>query len=185
MSKKYYDTRRQNELNEDLARFKRELRQFAKHFASVEEWEAFAEGGSDGLTRYRVNEKSNGKGLELGLDLSELAKLYKVDVSSVITQAIKVYESPFYEFIQTTKDGILEVNEDKATKYILKMSQYTFNELQKELIEGAEAICDALNLLQSKLAKKGATSIPLANIVSLSRWNNAEPNLSYIKSIRK
>lgn len=185
MAKKYHSDSIRNDLNTELAQFKKELSQFSRQFNSIEEWEAFSEGGSDGLTKYRVNEKSNGKALELGLELSELAKLYKVDVSAIITQAITVYESPFFEFVQPTKDGTLEVNEGKAAKHILKASQYTFNELQKELIEGAEAVCDALNLLQSKLAKKGATSIPLSNIVSLSKWNEAKPNVSYIKSVAR
>lgn len=178
--KVYYSNEVQNTLNNEWTEYKKSVSSLMKRI-SPDEYLALRDEGITKIILQKADAKSDGIASTLGLEISEVARLYKLDYLFDAYKEIQRLERSIYRDFYIDKDR--EPNEKEAQSFILKQSEIQFSKVQQIMVKRAEKITNELSKLQEELKEQGATSLPIGRVVSVKHDNSVEVNLPFIKTV--
>ena len=177
MMKAYISEERKRLMEQEWDNYKKAVAVVLKRI-TPEEFRFLRDEGYSGLIIQKANKKSDNIAGTLGLPLTEIAKLYRLDYLFDLYKEVQELNSVIYRDFLFEDD--LSPDEKSASSFILRQSRIEFSKVQGTLVKRAEKIADELNRLQKDLKEQGATSLPIGRIVSVSRDNTASVNVPFI-----
>lgn len=178
--KAYYSNEVQNNLNNEWAEYKKSMTSLMKRI-TPDEYLMLRDEGITKIILQKADAKSDGVASTLGLEISEVARLYKLDYLFDAFKEVQRLERSVYRDFYSNESR--EPNEKMAQAFILKQSEIQFTKVQQILVKRAERISMELTKLQEELREQGATSLPIGRVVNVKYDNSVEVNLPFIKTV--
>ena len=139
------DQREHNRLKQVVSTYRMALTKSRNVFHDKGEFIAYMTDGAKGYVNYIAEKKSDGMSSKLGLDVKELARLYKIDVNHFNTYVSVLVDSDLFEFVSYDEEkNILRLDDKKAEKWAKEGATIRLTKKQKEVIKRIEEIDKAL-----------------------------------------